>query len=242
MATVNPWKKFIGLLPGGVRTAGTVTAVNTARGTSTVELRNGITRHRRCCRQQGLHRRRPDHRPGAGAAAVRHRSLTATPSPPRARPVRAFHFLEIPMLLSEIRAAASAHEQSPGRGHAPCHRPAGVRLYPSPADRRACPWFLAVRTGRRARRATASADAGHLRWRSARPATSSRPRRRSMPPSSTTTPSPRPSPACCCGPIRRRCRQWARSEPPGASTCGRGVPVNRIATAGTAAMHGPWMR
>ncbi|SFL23677.1 hypothetical protein [Azotobacter beijerinckii] len=42
MATVNPWKKFIGLLPGGVRTVGTVTAVNTARGTSTVELRNGI--------------------------------------------------------------------------------------------------------------------------------------------------------------------------------------------------------
>ncbi|MDV7210935.1 hypothetical protein [Azotobacter beijerinckii] len=43
MATVNPWKKFIGLLPGGVRTVGTVMAVNTARGTSTVELRNGIS-------------------------------------------------------------------------------------------------------------------------------------------------------------------------------------------------------
>ncbi|WP_349571025.1 hypothetical protein [Azotobacter salinestris] len=42
MATVNPWKKFIGLLPGGVRAVGTVTAVNTASGTSTVELRNGV--------------------------------------------------------------------------------------------------------------------------------------------------------------------------------------------------------
>ena len=42
MATVNPWKKFIGLLPGGVRAVGTVTAVNTASGTNTVELRNGV--------------------------------------------------------------------------------------------------------------------------------------------------------------------------------------------------------
>jgi len=41
MATVNPWKKFIGLLPGGVRAVGTVTAVDTASGTSTLQLRNG---------------------------------------------------------------------------------------------------------------------------------------------------------------------------------------------------------
>lgn len=43
MATVNPWKKFIGLLPGGVRAVGTVTAVDIASGTSTVELRNGVS-------------------------------------------------------------------------------------------------------------------------------------------------------------------------------------------------------
>lgn len=42
MATVNPWKKFIGLLPGGVRTVGEVLSINTAGGISTVELRNGV--------------------------------------------------------------------------------------------------------------------------------------------------------------------------------------------------------
>lgn len=36
MATVNPWKKFIGLLPGGVRLVGTVES-----GTSLITLRNG---------------------------------------------------------------------------------------------------------------------------------------------------------------------------------------------------------
>lgn len=42
MATVNPWKRFIGLLPGGSRTVGTVANVNTAAGTSAVTLRNGV--------------------------------------------------------------------------------------------------------------------------------------------------------------------------------------------------------
>ena len=42
MATVNPWKRFIGLLPGGSRTVGTVANVNNAAGTSTVILRNGV--------------------------------------------------------------------------------------------------------------------------------------------------------------------------------------------------------
>jgi hypothetical protein len=41
MATVNPWKKFIGLLPGGVRSVGEVISINTITGTSIVELRNG---------------------------------------------------------------------------------------------------------------------------------------------------------------------------------------------------------
>lgn len=41
MATVNPWKRFIGLLPGGVRTVGTVNAINTTTGLSEVELRTG---------------------------------------------------------------------------------------------------------------------------------------------------------------------------------------------------------
>lgn len=41
MATVNPWKRFIGLLPGGVRTVGTVTGINIYAGTSTITLRNG---------------------------------------------------------------------------------------------------------------------------------------------------------------------------------------------------------
>ena len=42
MATVNPWKRFIGLLPGGVRTVGSVLSVNTASGTSQIQLRNSV--------------------------------------------------------------------------------------------------------------------------------------------------------------------------------------------------------
>lgn len=42
MATVNPWKRFIGLLPGGSRTVGTVASINASSGTSTVTLRNGV--------------------------------------------------------------------------------------------------------------------------------------------------------------------------------------------------------
>lgn len=41
MSTVNPWKRFISLLPGGVRTVGTVTGIHPLSGTSTVQLRNG---------------------------------------------------------------------------------------------------------------------------------------------------------------------------------------------------------
>ncbi len=41
MATVNPWKKFIGLLPGGERTVGAVVSIDAAAGTSVVELRTG---------------------------------------------------------------------------------------------------------------------------------------------------------------------------------------------------------
>ncbi|WP_285275229.1 hypothetical protein [Halopseudomonas bauzanensis] len=41
MSTVNPWKRFIGLLPGGTRTVGTVTSVNLQNGTSVITLRNG---------------------------------------------------------------------------------------------------------------------------------------------------------------------------------------------------------
>ena len=37
--TVNPWQKFIGLLPGGARTVAVVTQVNT-NGTALVELQN----------------------------------------------------------------------------------------------------------------------------------------------------------------------------------------------------------
>lgn len=43
MAIVNPWKRFIGLLPGGTRLIGSVTAVHAAQGTSTLSLRNGST-------------------------------------------------------------------------------------------------------------------------------------------------------------------------------------------------------
>ena len=41
MATVNPWKRFIGLLPGGIRTVGEVVSIDTAAGISRVELRTG---------------------------------------------------------------------------------------------------------------------------------------------------------------------------------------------------------
>lgn len=41
MATVNPWKRFIGLLPGGERTVGTVVSINDASGISIIQLRNG---------------------------------------------------------------------------------------------------------------------------------------------------------------------------------------------------------
>lgn len=41
MATVNPWKRFEALLPGGERTVGTVTTINQASGISIIQLRNG---------------------------------------------------------------------------------------------------------------------------------------------------------------------------------------------------------
>ncbi|MEJ6655674.1 MAG: hypothetical protein QNL70_06690 [Pseudomonas sp.] len=41
MSTVNPWKRFIGLLPGGTRTVGTVSSVDLQTGTSIITLRNG---------------------------------------------------------------------------------------------------------------------------------------------------------------------------------------------------------
>lgn len=41
MATVNPWKRFIGLLPGGSRAVGRVISINTTAGTCTIQLRNG---------------------------------------------------------------------------------------------------------------------------------------------------------------------------------------------------------
>lgn len=41
MATTNPWKRFIGLLPGGIRTVATVKSINTTTGMSEVELRTG---------------------------------------------------------------------------------------------------------------------------------------------------------------------------------------------------------
>ncbi|MGK8437264.1 hypothetical protein ACRS3X_07920 [Ectopseudomonas hydrolytica] len=42
MASINPWKRFTQLLPGGQRTVGEVLSVNTASGTSLLELRNGV--------------------------------------------------------------------------------------------------------------------------------------------------------------------------------------------------------
>lgn len=41
MSTVNPWKRFIGLLPSGSRMVGTVTSVNLQNGTCVITLRNG---------------------------------------------------------------------------------------------------------------------------------------------------------------------------------------------------------
>lgn len=41
MATTNPWKRFIGLLPGGIRTVAAVKSINTTTGLSEVELRTG---------------------------------------------------------------------------------------------------------------------------------------------------------------------------------------------------------
>ena len=41
MATTNPWKRFIGLLPGGSRTVATVVSINPIAGISEVELRTG---------------------------------------------------------------------------------------------------------------------------------------------------------------------------------------------------------
>ena len=40
MAIVNPWKRFISLLPDGSRAVGTVTHVSHSNGTTTVKLRN----------------------------------------------------------------------------------------------------------------------------------------------------------------------------------------------------------
>jgi hypothetical protein len=42
MATVNPWRRFIGLLPGGSKTVAEVLGVDNVSGTSRVRLRNGI--------------------------------------------------------------------------------------------------------------------------------------------------------------------------------------------------------
>lgn len=41
MATVNPWKRFIGLLPSSAKTVGEVLSVDTISGTSRVRLRTG---------------------------------------------------------------------------------------------------------------------------------------------------------------------------------------------------------
>lgn len=42
MATVNPWRRFIGLLPGGARTVGEVIDVDEGAGTCRVRLRNNV--------------------------------------------------------------------------------------------------------------------------------------------------------------------------------------------------------
>ncbi len=41
MATVNPWKRFIGLLPGGSRAVGTVVRIDPEAGVSIVRLKSG---------------------------------------------------------------------------------------------------------------------------------------------------------------------------------------------------------
>lgn len=38
---VNIWKKFVSILPGGTRVIGEVVFVNTIKGVSTIELRDG---------------------------------------------------------------------------------------------------------------------------------------------------------------------------------------------------------
>ena len=42
MATTNPWKRFLSLLPGGSKTVAEVLGVDNVTGTSRVRLRNGI--------------------------------------------------------------------------------------------------------------------------------------------------------------------------------------------------------
>ncbi|HHE8279112.1 TPA: hypothetical protein ACPFJF_003730 [Pseudomonas aeruginosa] len=42
MATVNPWRRFIGLLPGGASTVGEVIDVDEGAGTCRVRLRNNV--------------------------------------------------------------------------------------------------------------------------------------------------------------------------------------------------------
>ncbi|MDU4255782.1 hypothetical protein [Pseudomonas sp.] len=41
MATVNPWRRFIGLLPSSAKTVGEVLSIDTFAGTSRVRLRTG---------------------------------------------------------------------------------------------------------------------------------------------------------------------------------------------------------
>lgn len=41
MATVNPWRRFIELLPGGSRAVGEVMHIDVTAGTSMIKLRNG---------------------------------------------------------------------------------------------------------------------------------------------------------------------------------------------------------
>ena len=74
MATVNPWKRFIGLLPGGERTVGTVSSINQASGISIVQLRNGTEIAARGVDRGGWYEwgwlSRADHWACAGSAAI----------------------------------------------------------------------------------------------------------------------------------------------------------------------------
>ncbi len=48
MATVNPWRRFIGLLPGGARTVGEVIDVDEGAGTCRVRRHHArVEQHRR---------------------------------------------------------------------------------------------------------------------------------------------------------------------------------------------------